>query len=79
MGAKLTEEDLISAMKEKETYSRWLRRVMESDCVGSGSGYEYDESLNTIMVFPVGDDAPPYRDKYRMWALQTIVPVCLVR
>ncbi|GAB1312459.1 hypothetical protein MFIFM68171_02669 [Madurella fahalii] len=52
-GKHLTPEDVAKAHKRKSDYSKWLRESVLGD------------SFRIIMVYPVGDLAPFYRDDYR--------------
>ncbi|KAL1980266.1 hypothetical protein VTN96DRAFT_4410 [Rasamsonia emersonii] len=52
-GSQISNEELAVASERKRIYSSWLR------------GTILGESFNTIMVYPVGDPKPFYRDEYR--------------
>jgi hypothetical protein len=53
-GKELSGEDVARAHERKRVYAKWLR-----ESVFGGDGF------NTIMVYPVGDIIPFYRDVYR--------------
>jgi hypothetical protein len=53
-GKELSSEDVDKAYKRRSIYAKWLRE----------SGFRGDR-FNTIMVYPVGDVTPFYRDVYR--------------
>jgi len=57
-GEKISQEQLQNAEERKEAYRTWLRNTILG-------GESKDGEFNTIMVYPVGDFAPFYRDVYR--------------
>jgi len=57
-GEKISQEQLQKAKERKEAYRSWLRNTVLG---GESNAGEF----NTIMVYPVGDFAPFYRDVYR--------------
>ncbi|KAK0642175.1 amidase signature domain-containing protein [Cercophora newfieldiana] len=53
-GERITPQSLDQAHKHKAVYSKWLRETI----LGAG--------FNVVMVYPVGDYEPFYRDVYRL-------------
>lgn len=64
-GERITSQDLQQARERKSVYAKWLEETI------------FGLAFNVVMVHPVGDYEPFYRDVYRPLVTVLILPLKL--